>query len=88
MSNASLDGYLVNIQTRRLTLTGSTLRPRSDDEKARLAARLREHVWPLYEAGACVPIVHRVFPLAEAAEAHRLMEEGSHVGKIVLRVGR
>ena len=69
---------------RRLTITGSTLRPRSIDEKGRIAAALRREVWPLLESGAVQPIVDRVFPLAQAAAAHRLMESGNYVGKIVL----
>ena len=69
---------------RRLTITGSTLRPRSIDEKGRIAAALRREVWPLLESGAVQPIVDRVFPLAHAADAHRLMESGNYVGKIVL----
>jgi len=69
---------------RRLTITGSTLRPRSVEEKGRIAAALRREVWPLLESGAVQPIVDRVFPLAQAADAHRLMESGNYVGKIVL----
>ena len=69
---------------RRLTITGSTLRPRSIDEKGRIAAALRREVWPLLESRAVQPIVDRVFPLAQAAAAHRLMESGNYVGKIVL----
>lgn len=72
------------IMTRRLTITGSTLRPRSVDEKAHIASELRAHVWPLLDRGVVKPIVHRVFPLAQAADAHRLMESSDHVGKIVL----
>jgi putative PIG3 family NAD(P)H quinone oxidoreductase len=69
---------------RRLTMTGSTLRPRSVEEKGRLAATLRREVWPLVESGAVRPVIHRTFPLADAAAAHALMESGAHVGKIVL----
>jgi putative PIG3 family NAD(P)H quinone oxidoreductase len=69
---------------KRIAITGSTLRPRSVDYKAGLARALREQVWPLLETGAVKPVVHRVFPAAEAAAAHALMESGSHVGKIVL----
>jgi NADPH2:quinone reductase len=72
---------------RRLTITGSTLRPRPAAFKAAIARRLREAVWPLLEAGTIKPMLHRVFPLAEAAAAHALMESGLHVGKIVLAVG-
>lgn len=69
---------------KRITITGSTLRARSVGYKAGLARALREQVWPLLETGAVKPVVHRVFPAAEAAAAHALMESGSHVGKIVL----
>ncbi|MBG6081502.1 NAD(P)H-quinone oxidoreductase [Rubrivivax gelatinosus] len=69
---------------KRIAITGSTLRARSVDYKAGLARALREQVWPLLETGAVKPVVHRVFPAAEAAAAHALMESGSHVGKIVL----
>jgi len=72
---------------RRLTVTGSTLRPRPAAFKAAIAARLRSVVWPLLEAGRIKPVVHAVFPLADAARAHALMESGEHVGKIVLEVG-
>jgi len=72
---------------RRLTVTGSTLRPRPVAFKAAIAARLRSIVWPLLEAGRIKPVVHAVFPLAEAARAHALMESGEHIGKIVLDAG-
>ena len=69
---------------KRVALTGSTLRPRSIAYKTRLAQALRERAWPLLEAGRIRPVIHRVFPAAQAAEAHALMESGAHVGKIVL----
>jgi NADPH:quinone reductase-like Zn-dependent oxidoreductase len=69
---------------RRLTLTGSTLRPRSVAEKGAIAAALHSQVWPLIEAGKVKPVIHATFPLAEAAAAHRLMESSAHIGKIVL----
>jgi len=72
------------ILTRRLTITGSTLRPRSVSEKGQIAAALRTEVWPLLDRGVVKPVIHRVFPLADAAEAHRLMESSEHIGKIVL----
>jgi putative PIG3 family NAD(P)H quinone oxidoreductase len=71
---------------RRLTITGSTLRPRTVDEKGAIAAALRREVWPLVEHGAIKPVVYRAFPLREAAQAHRLMETNEHIGKIVLTV--
>jgi len=70
---------------KRLTLTGSTLRPRPVAFKAAIARSLSEKVWPLVEKGQIKPIVHKVFPLAEAAAAHRLMESSAHIGKIVLK---
>lgn len=69
---------------KRLSLVGSTLRPRSLDYKATLAGGLRATVWPWLEAGLVKPVIHRVFPAAEAAQAHALMESGTHVGKIML----
>ena len=72
------------ILVKRLTVTGSTLRPRSVEEKGRIAAALRREVWPLIEAGRVRPQVFRTFPLAEAAAAHALMESSAHIGKIVL----
>jgi len=74
-----------DVLRRRLTITGSTLRPRPEAFKARIAASLRAKVWPLIEAGRIKPMVHRVFDASQAASAHRLMESGEHVGKIVLR---
>jgi NADPH2:quinone reductase len=71
---------------RRLTITGSTLRPRSVEYKTHVAAALREKVWPLVEAGRIRAVIYRTYPLAEAAQAHALMESGAHVGKIVLTV--
>lgn len=69
---------------RRLVITGSTLRPRPIAFKAAIAAALKQHVWPLIEAGRIKPVINRVFPAAQAAQAHALMESGEHVGKIVL----
>ena len=74
----------IPIMQRRLTLTGSTLRPRPIAEKAAIADALRRRVWPIIERGQARPVVHATFQLREAAEAHRLMEAGAHVGKIVL----
>ncbi len=69
---------------RRLTITGSTLRPRPVAFKGAIAASLRERVWPLIEAGRIKPVINKVFPAAQAAAAHALMESSEHVGKIVL----
>ncbi len=77
---------LVPIMTRRLTVTGSTMRPRTAAQKAAIAAALREKVWPMLEAGRAGPVIHATFPLDQAAEAHRLMESSAHIGKIMLRV--
>jgi putative PIG3 family NAD(P)H quinone oxidoreductase len=78
---------LFEIMRRRLTLTGSTLRARDAEFKAMVADELARHVWPQVEAGALKPVIDRTFPLAEAAEAHRRMEGGDHIGKIVLTIG-
>jgi len=72
------------LMRRRLTLTGSTLRPRPVAFKGAIAARLRERVWPLIEAGKIKPVIYKTFRLEDAAEAHRLMETNAHVGKLVL----
>lgn len=75
---------IFDIMRRRLTLTGSTLRPRDTGFKALVAEELRRIVWPYVEAGRLRPVIDRAYPLAEAADAHRRMESGEHVGKIVL----
>lgn len=75
---------LTPVMLKRLTLTGSTLRARDSAFKGRIAEALQREVWPLIEDGRAKPIVHATFPLAQAADAHRLMEESSHMGKIVL----
>jgi NADPH2:quinone reductase len=75
---------LLPLMMKRQTLTGSTLRPRSVAEKGVIADALRKKVWPLLDAGSVAPIIHATFPLAKAADAHRLMESSAHVGKIVL----
>ncbi len=77
---------LTAIMTRRLTVTGSTMRPRTAAQKAAIASALREKVWPVLSAGRCGPLVHEVFPLDRAADAHRLMESSAHIGKIMLHV--
>jgi putative PIG3 family NAD(P)H quinone oxidoreductase len=75
---------LVRVMHKRLTVTGSTLRPRPVAEKGAIAAELREHVWPLLESGKVKVLVDRVFPLAQAADAHRYLESGAHIGKLIL----
>jgi putative PIG3 family NAD(P)H quinone oxidoreductase len=77
----------LNIQTimqRRLTVTGSTLRARPVADKGAIATALMQQVWPLIESGAVKPVIHATFPLRDAAEAHRVMESGVHIGKLVL----
>src|SRR5690606_34587598 len=74
------------LMRRRLTLTGSTLRPRSDAYKSQLAAALLQHVWPLLESGRMAPVIHATFPLENAAQAHQLLDSGAHIGKIILTV--
>jgi putative PIG3 family NAD(P)H quinone oxidoreductase len=83
-SKAEIDA--LPIMTKRLQFTGSTLRPRSDDDKGAIAQSLAEKVVPLMEQGQCLPLIHEVFPLAEAARAHALMESSKHIGKIMLKV--
>ena len=80
------DVNFVHLMTRRLTMTGSTLRPQSDLAKARIAQDLREAVWPLLSAGRIGPVMDSEFPLAEASAAHARMESSGHIGKIVLEV--
>jgi putative PIG3 family NAD(P)H quinone oxidoreductase len=75
---------LVPVLRQRLTITGSTLRPRSVQEKGAIARALEARVWPLLEAGTVKPVIHARFPLERAAEAHRALERGDHIGKIVL----
>ncbi len=77
---------LMQVMRRRLTITGSTLRPRTVAEKGAIAAALERHVWPLLAAGRVAPVVAATFPLSAAAAAHRLMESSQHIGKIVLTV--
>jgi NADPH2:quinone reductase len=72
------------VMRRRLTLTGSTLRPRPVEFKGAVAASLRSRIWPLIEDGKIRPVIYRTFPLEQAAEAHRLMETNAHIGKLVL----
>lgn len=84
-SNVTVD--IAKLMQKRLTLSGMTLRSRSVEEKSALVREVEARVWPLYANGMMKPAIHAVFPLAQAAEAHRLMESGAHVGKIVLQVG-
>jgi NADPH:quinone reductase len=84
---ARVDGFdLFDLMRRRLTVTGSTMRPRTTAQKGAIARELLERVWPVLDAGRAGPVIHAVFPLAQAAEAHRVMESSVHVGKLVLDV--
>ena len=74
------------MMVRRLTITGSTLRPQSDAAKAEIAEALREHVWPLLDAGRIAPVMDQEFAFADASKAHKRMESSAHIGKIVLKV--
>jgi NADPH2:quinone reductase len=75
---------LMPMMIKRLTLTGSTLRPRSVEEKASICRALENYVWPLIENGKIKPLIYRTFPLSQASAAHALMESSEHIGKIVL----
>jgi NADPH2:quinone reductase len=87
MQGAAAEFNALHVMSCRLTITGSTLRPRSPEFKAALAAAVEQHVWPLVAAGKFRPIIDRTFPLAEAAAAQQRMESSAHIGKIVLEVG-
>lgn len=80
------DFNLAQIMMRRLSITGSAMRSRTTQEKAAIALDLKTKVWPVLDAGRCAPVIHAVFPLSKAADAHRLMESSDHIGKIILQV--
>jgi NADPH2:quinone reductase len=86
LKGSKMEVNLAPIMMKRLTVTGSTLRPRTVDQKGAIAAQLHRTVWPLFEKQTVKPVIYRTFPRAEAAEAHRLMETSEHIGKIVLTV--
>ena len=86
LGGAKANVDLGQVLRRRLTVTGSTLRPRPVAFKAEIARQLRERVWPLFAEGKIKPVIHRIYPLEQAAAAHALMESSTHVGKIVLQV--
>ncbi len=87
LGGSKVDGFdMTPVMTKRLTVTGSTMRPRTTAQKGAIAAELRAKVWPLLDEGRCGPVIHTILPIAEAAEAHRVMESSTHVGKIMLRV--
>jgi len=84
LKGSTVEFNLLPVMQKRLVLTGSTLRPRTVQQKSAIVSAVRAHVWPLIEAGSVRPVIHATFPLAEASAAHRLMESGQHIGKIVL----
>ena len=86
LKGSKIEIDLLPVMLKRLTFTGSTLRIRSVEEKAEIARALEEHIWPHLAAGRIRPVVHKTFPLREAAAAHALMDSGAHIGKIVLTV--
>jgi NADPH:quinone reductase-like Zn-dependent oxidoreductase len=88
MRGAKTQINLGPVLQKRATLTGSLLRPRTPAEKGRIARALEEHVWPLLESGTARPVIHATFRLEDAADAHRVLESGTHIGKIVLTVDR
>jgi putative PIG3 family NAD(P)H quinone oxidoreductase len=87
LSGPKVELNFAQVMTRRLSITGSTLRPQSDLAKARIADALRAHVWPLLAAGTVAPVMDSEFPLDDAAGAHARLESAGHVGKVVLKVG-
>jgi putative PIG3 family NAD(P)H quinone oxidoreductase len=84
LSGSKAEINFMPVMLKRLTLTGSTLRPQTVERKGEIAQALRERIWPLIAAGEIKPVIHASFPLAEAAEAHELMESSRHIGKIML----
>jgi NADPH:quinone reductase len=86
LQTSKVEINLMPVMLRRLTVTGSTLRPRSVELKAKIAEALRQIVWPLLEKGAVRPVIHATFPLEQAREAHQLMESSAHQGKIMLEI--
>jgi NADPH2:quinone reductase len=86
LGGAKANVDLGQILRRRLTISGSTLRPRPVAFKAAIARKLRERVWPLLESGKIKPMIYQTFPLEQAAQAHALMESSTHIGKIMLKV--
>jgi putative PIG3 family NAD(P)H quinone oxidoreductase len=87
MKGGKAEWNALDIMRKRLTITGSTLRKRDPEFKASLAAEVLKNVWPVIESGKFAPVIERVFPLAEAARAHELMESRQHIGKIALVIG-
>jgi len=86
LEGAKAEVNFVRLMLKRLTYTGSTLRPRTVEVKGGIARALEEKVWPLVEAGQLKPVLNKTYKLSEAADAHAYMESGAHIGKIMLRV--
>ena len=86
LEGSTVEVNLWTLMAKRLTITGSTLRPRTVAQKGAIADAVRREIWPLVEADRIRPVIHATFPLARAAEAHRLLESGTHIGKVVLTV--
>jgi NADPH:quinone reductase-like Zn-dependent oxidoreductase len=86
LQGAKVHMDLTSLMVKRIAYTGSTLRPRSNEDKAQIAHALKEHVWPLLCQGKVWPVIYRVFNMEDAALAHGLMESSVHIGKIMLRV--
>jgi NADPH2:quinone reductase len=86
LGGAKTEIEIFEVMRKRITISGSTLRPRPVAFKGAIAKNLREKVWPLIDAGKIKPVIYKAFPLAQASEAHRLMESSQHIGKIVLEV--
>ena len=86
LQGAKVELNFTHVMMKRLTITGSTLRPQSDLAKAEIARQLSQNVWPLLEAGRVVPVIDSEFSLEDASAAHARMETSAHIGKIVLKV--
>ncbi|UKJ06479.1 NAD(P)H-quinone oxidoreductase [Solitalea lacus] len=88
MKGFKVEVDFLKVMQKRLTITGSTLRPRSIEFKAAIAENLKKHIWPLLEQSKIKPVIHQTFSLEQVAEAHKLMESSKHMGKIVLIIGQ
>ncbi|MBB6272725.1 putative PIG3 family NAD(P)H quinone oxidoreductase [Pedobacter cryoconitis] len=87
MNGSKSEIDILQMMNKRLVITGSMLKPRTDDFKAILSKEIEQVIWPLITAGKIKPVIYKVFPLAQAADAQRLMESSTHIGKIILKVG-
>jgi NADPH2:quinone reductase len=87
MNGSKSEIDILQMMTKRILITGSMLKPRTDDFKAILATEIEQIIWPLIAAGKIKPVIYKVFPLAQAADAQRLLESSTHIGKIILKVG-